>query len=267
MGAYNGLLRLPDGGEIDYIRFGGGERVLVMIPGVGDGFKTVKGTAQAFSMLYRKLGAAFTVYGFSRRRALPDPNSTRDMAEDLAAALRQLGLSNCCVLGVSQGGMIAQYLAIDHPELVERLILTVTYGRPNETTRRVIGRWLEMAEADDYKGILLDTAERSYTEAYLRRSRAMYTLLGSFGKPKSFERFRIQAESCLTHDAWEELPRIGCPTLVIGGTEDKIVTGEASRELAERIDGAELWMYEGLSHGAYEEARDFQDRVAAFLLA
>ncbi|MDO4973871.1 MAG: alpha/beta hydrolase [Eubacteriales bacterium] len=266
MGAFNGLLRLPDGGEMDYIRFGSGEKTLVMIPGVGDGFKTVKGTAQAFSMLYRKLGASFTVYVFSRRRALPEPCSTREMADDLAAAMRQLGLSNCCLLGVSQGGMITQYLAIDHPELAERLILAVTCGRPNETTRGVIGRWLEMAEAGDYKGILLDTAERSYSEAYLRRSRAMYTLLGTFGKPRSFERFRIQAESCLAHDAWEELPLISCPTLVIGATEDKIVTGEASRELAGRISDARLWMYEGLSHGAYEEAKDFQDRVAAFFL-
>ena len=267
MGAYNGLLRLPDGGEMDYIRFGGGERTLVMIPGVGDGFKTVKGTAQAFSVLYRKLGKAFTVYAFSRRRELPDPCPTRTMADDLAKALRQLGLSGCCVLGVSQGGMIAQYLAIDQPELVERLILAVTCGRPNDSTKRVIGRWLEMSEAGDYRGILLDTAERSYSAAYLERRRAMYTLLGTFGKPRSFERFRIQAESCLMHDAWEELPRIACPTLVIGGTEDGIVTGEASRELAGRIRGAELWMYEGLSHGAYEEARDFQDRVAAFFLA
>ena len=81
-----------------------------------------------------------------------------------------------------------------------------------------------------------------------------------------FSRFLTQAESCLSHDAWEDLPRIFCPTLVIGGSVDKIVTVEGSRELAERIVGAELKVCEGLSHALYEEEKDFLDQVAAFCL-
>ena len=61
--------------------------------------------------------------------------STRDMAEDLAFGMQTLGITRAKVLGVSQGGMIAQYLAIDHPELVDRLVLAVTLSRPNETAR------------------------------------------------------------------------------------------------------------------------------------
>ena len=79
-------------------------------------------------------------------------------------------------------------------------------------------------------------------------------IVPSYGKPRDFSRFLTQAESCLTHDAWEELPRIFCPTLIIGGTEDRIVTAEGSRELAGQIGGAELFLYEGLSHALYEEA-------------
>ena len=91
-----------------------------------------------------------------------------------------------------------------------------------------------------------------------------YRLLGSFGRPKSFDRFLTQAEACAAHDAWDALPRIGCPALVIGGTEDKIVTGHASPDMASRIPGCELFMYEGLGHALYEEAPDFQRRVAEF---
>jgi pimeloyl-ACP methyl ester carboxylesterase len=83
-------------------------------------------------------------------------------------------------------------------------------------------------------------------------------------RPKSYERFLIQAAACLRHDAREHLPRIFCPTLVLGGTEDGVVTAQACRELAEEIVGAELYLYEGLSHAFYEEAGDFQERVAAF---
>ncbi len=261
--AKNACLRLPDG-EMDYIRFGGGPRTLVMLPGVGDGLKTVRGMALPFTLMYRALAKEFTVYVFSRRRELPEHFSTREMAEDLNTAMELLGLSGAAVLGVSQGGMIAQWLAIDHADKVEKLVLTVTLARPNDTLRDVIARWTALARRGDYRGIMLDTAERSYSEKRLKQTRLEYQLLGSLGRPKSFSRFLTQAESCLSHDAYGELGRIHCPTLVIGGTDDKIVTGVASEEIASQIPGAQLFMYEGLGHGLYEEAPDFLTRVADF---
>ena len=261
--AENACLRLPDG-EMDYIRFGSGARTLVMLPGVGDGLKTVRGMALPFALLYRELAKDFTVYVFSRRRELPEHFSTRQMAEDQNTAMERLGLSGAAVVGVSQGGMIAQWLAIDHPDKVEKLVLTVTLARPNDTLRDVIARWTGMARRGDYRGIMLDTAERSYSEKRLKQTRLEYQLLGSLGRPKSFARFVTQAESCLTHDAYGELARIHCPTLVIGGTDDRIVTGAASEEIAAQIPGAELYLYDGLGHGLYEEAPDFLTRAADF---
>ncbi len=65
----------------------------------------------------------------------------------------------------------------------------------------------------------------------------------------------------MTHDAWSELRRIVCPTLAIDGTEDKIVMGQASVEIAERLPDCKLYMYDDLGHGLYKEAPDFLDRV------
>ena len=141
------------------------------------------------------------------------------------------------------------------------MVLGVTLSRPNDTARAAIAGWTEMAGRGDYRGIMLDTAERSYSEKRLRQARLEYSLLGSVGKPKSFARFLTQAESCVTHDCYDRLGEIACPTLVIGGSEDKVVTGEASAEIARAIPGSELYIYEGLSHGLYE---DFLRRVAAF---
>ena len=260
---HNDRLHLPEF-EMDYIRFGSGKRVLIMIPGLGDGLKTVKGMALPFSLLYRKMAKDFTVYVFSRRTELTDGMTTRDMAEDQARAMETLGLSNCAVLGVSQGGMIAQWLAIDHPELVDKLVLTVTLSRPNPTVREAIGTWTKMAEEGDYKGIMIDTAKRSYSEKRIRQSMHSYKIFGNVGKPKSFSRFVTQASSCVTHDTWEYLSQITCPTLVIGGSDDRIATGTASEEIAEKIPGCKLYMYDGLGHGLYEEAKDFQQRVMDF---
>lgn len=258
----NGALPLG-GAELPYIRFGTGARPLVLLPGVGDGLQTVKGLALPFALLYRALARDFTVWVFSRRVPLGG-QTTREMAAELGEAMDRLGLRQAAVVGVSQGGMLAQWLAIDRPELVSRLVLTVSCARPNDTLREALARWMEQARRGDYRALMLDTAERSYTPRRARQMRLSYSLLGRFGKPKSFERFLLQARSCLTHDASADLGRVACPTLVIGGTADRVVGGEAAAELAAAIPGARLYLYEGLSHGLYEEAPDFLERVRAF---
>ena len=93
----------------------------------------------------------------------------------------------------------------------------------------------------------------------------MYPLLGRVGKPKAYGRFLVNARAILAFDAGGELSKIACPTLILGGEEDRIVGPEASRELAEGIPCSELFLYPGLGHAAYEEAKDFNSRVFGFL--
>ena len=81
-------------------------------------------------------------------------------------------------------------------------------ARQNETIREAVGAWIDMAEKGDYKSLMIDTAERTYSEKYLRKLRLMYPILTRAGKPKSFDRFLIQARSCAGHDAYNELGKI-----------------------------------------------------------
>ena len=263
--AHNGSVRVGDS-EMDYVSFGRGNRNLVMIPGLGDGLSTVKGMAVVFSIMYRIYAKEFKVYVFSRKKHLPEGYTTRDMAKDHAEAMTVLGISKADILGISQGGMIAQYLAIDHPDLVNRLILAVTSAKPNETIKEVVGVWIEMAMQGNYKALMIDTAEKSYSDRYLKKYRRFYPLLGRMGKPKSFKRFLIQAFSCLNHNAYGELNKILCPTLVIGGDCDKIVGAASASVIADKISESELFIYNGLGHAAYEEAKDFNKKVLDFLM-
>ena len=107
--------------------------------------------------------------------------------------------------------------------------------------------------------------ERIYSQDYCRKNRWMVPLTAKLTKPKSYARFFAQAEACRVHDAWDLLPRIAAPTLVIGGEQDLALGAEASRLLAAQIPGAELKLYEQWGHGLYEEASDFQDTVLDFL--
>ena len=92
---------LLENGRMDYIRFGSGPETLILLPGLGDGLRTVKGTALPMALMYRKFAKRYTVYAFSRRDGLQPGVSTREMARDQAKAMDALGIGKAHVLGVS----------------------------------------------------------------------------------------------------------------------------------------------------------------------
>lgn len=260
----NGMVAIGNS-DMDYIRFGRGEKVLVLLPGLGDGLTTVKGTAMPTALMYRIFAKDYTVYMFSRKNGLPAGYTTRDMAKDQAEAMERLGIEKADVVGVSMGGMIAQHLAIDYPEKVGKLVLTVTSARTNPLLTESVEEWIALAKADDAAGFMDSNLKRIYSEEYYRKNKWMAPIVGKLTKPKSYDRFFIQAQACLTHDAYGELHRIQAPTLIIGGEKDIALGADASRELAGAIPGAILRMYEQWGHGLYEEAKDFKQTVLDFM--
>lgn len=254
-----------DNTEMHYVSFGHGSKNLIVLPGLSDGLLTVKGKALLLAGSYTKYFNDYTVYMFSRKNDMPEGYSIRDMAADQAKALQGLGIKKTSVMGVSQGGMIAQFLAIDYPELVEKLIITVSAPRVNEMIHGNVSSWIEMAKKDDHKSLMIDVAEKGYSEKYLKIYRKVYPVLGHVGKPRNYNRFFANANAILDFDAYDELDKIVCPTYIIAGEGDKTVGIDASYEMHEKIKDSELYVYEELGHAAYEEAKDFYSRVYEFL--
>ena len=258
--AYNGIVL-----DTEYIRFGSGKNVLVMLPGLGDGLRSMKGTALPMALMYRMFAKDYTVYAFGRKLVLPQGYTTRDMARDLAEAMDVLGIAKADLFGVSMGGMIAQYFAVDYPQKVEKLILTVTSAQSNPILVESIGEWLDCVAQNDHRGLMDSNLKRIYSKEYYRQNKWMIPLIGKLTKPKSYDRFLIQADACLKHDAYDDLCRIQAPTLVVGGEQDNALGGDASREIAEAIPNARLYMYPQWGHGLYEEAKDFNGLILDFL--
>ncbi len=113
---------------------------------------------------------------------------------------------------------------------------------------------------------MIDTMEKTYSPQKLKTYRLAYPLLCRMGKPKSFDRFLIQANATLTHDTFNRLESITCPTFIVGGDSDKVIGTDASIEMAEKIPNSRLHIYKGLGHASYEEGKDFNEQVKSFLL-
>lgn len=248
---------------IDCISFGKGNKNLVIIPGVGEGFVSFKGLAIPFALMYKKFAKKYKVYVFSRRRVLPKKHNTSDMADDIIKCLNILGADKTSILGVSLGGMIAQQIAIKKTLLLDKLVLVVTIPKHNEIIDENVTNWIKLAKKKDYKGIMMDTCNKTYTKNLLLNR--LTTRIISLFKPKSFDRFIIEAEACMSHDCLENISNINCLTLIIAGGKDKILGLDGSLKLNELIKNSEIYIYKNYSHGAYDEARDFKKRVYNYL--
>ena len=134
--------------------------------------------------------------------------------------------------------------------------LPARYG-PWETVYSRFRKWIDDG--------VLDTAEKSYSEKHLKKYRKYYNILWRVSRPKDYKRFIIQANSCLTHNVYDDLDKIKCHTLIIGGKQDSIVGVNSSKEIADRISNSELYLYEDYGHAVYEEAKDFNERVLKYL--
>ena len=256
---------LVDNVETEYISFGNGRRNLIMIPGLGEGLRSIKNLALPMAHLYRMFAKDFKVYFFSRKTVMPQGYTTKDMADDVAKSMDILGIRDADIVGVSQGGMIAQHFAADYPGRVNRLVLAVTCGKANDCVMNSITPWIEMAKQGRYHDLMCDNFKMMYTDEYLRKNRFMLPFATRLGAPKSYDRFIVMADACLTHDSMDKLCNIKAPTLIVGGEQDKVVDGKASYILNEMIQGSTLIMYEKYGHSVYDEAKDFNQKVFDFL--
>ena len=251
--------------SMDYVTFGKGKQPLVIIPGLGDGVQTVKGMAQMLALTYREFAKVYKVYVFSRINELRENYTTRNMAADVAQAMDLLKLKSSAVMGISQGGMIAQWLVADFPEKVQKLVLAVTTAKLGNLGRERISCWLNLIQTGTYKDLMIDIARHSYTTKFFGKFKYLYRIMGIFGRIKDIKRIDIQAVSCLKHDSLAFLEKINCPTLIIGAENDDVLGLDGSLRLHQHIKDSQLTILPECGHALYEQNKDFQKRVLVFL--
>lgn len=187
------------------------------------------------------------------RSDLPSrPWTMADMADDIAAVLDHAGVRQAVLVGISMGGMIAQQVALRHPERVAGLVLMATwpglpYGRLPEldTLRVLLGSPLRK------RGHVEAIAKLVLPEhAYARAPELLAGWLGLMREqaPRP-PAFFGQLGAVLSHSTGHRLGRIQAPTRVVTGDQDKLVKPINSKVLSERIPNATLEVLAGVGHG------------------
>ena len=247
--------------SMDYMVFGKGYRPLVLIRGLN--ITRLKGTSLSLLERYRLYAENFRVYMVDRRDPVPEEITVNEIAEDVYSALQALGIHRAFVMGNSQGGMIAQYLALNHPKMVEKLVLNVTACEPNEVLTKNVEHWVDMAHRNELGKVSDEFMDLMYPPDKRPKPNKILPLLMKNLKIHTPEEFAVLAQSCLSVDTKDRLKEIKCPVLVLGGAKDVIMSGEASVTLAEAL-GTEAVIFDDLGHGAYE-TKEYQKKVIEFL--
>ncbi len=255
---------LSDGDRLYYEVHGEGP-ALLLVPGLG-------GVGAFWSVHLPRLTQRFKVVlhdhrGTGQSSRTEMRYSVDQMADDVAQLITGLRLERAHLIGHSTGGAIGQTLAIDRPELIDRLVLTATW-----------------TAADDYFHRLFDIRSQVLRDAGM----AVYAQLSSlFMRPPWWtqdnmatvleEEARAAAastpeimlsriEAIVAFDRRDDLLRIAAPTLVVGAQDDMVAPAYYSEALAELIPGAELAILPDGGHFfPVVAAEEFQRVVLEFL--
>jgi len=194
-----------------------------------------------------------------------------DCAEDAVAVMDAVGWASALVVGISFGGMVALELTVSRPERVQRLALLCTSAGGGGGSSYPLHELedLEPEERNTRRRTLLDSR---FVPAWLDShpdDRNLVTMMEARAGGADQARptgARLQLEARRTHDTWERLPTIGCPTFIGCGRYDGIAPLRNSEAMATRIPGAELHIYEG-GHAFLAQAPESFDDIADYLLA
>jgi pimeloyl-ACP methyl ester carboxylesterase len=247
------------------VQQGSGPDVL-LIGGLGDPVESwqhqLDGLVDSFRM------TAFDNRG-AGRSPLPDgPFTVESMADDAASVLRGAGIDSAHVAGFSGGSVIAQELAIRHPDLVRSLVLISTWARIDAYFESMCRAWRWMASNAP--------SERAFLEAffvwiYTRRAHLDGTVNQiiedslAFPHAASAEAIRRTLDAFLAHETADRLPHISVPAFVLAAAEDVVTPPHYSQVVADLIPGSRFEVWDGEAHQPMQEAAErFNRRVAAF---
>ncbi|WP_285295688.1 alpha/beta fold hydrolase [Aureimonas altamirensis] len=234
------IIHADDGCRLHVDSTGQGAETVVLVPGLGGDGRFWADVAAPLERRYRVVSVDHRGAGRSDR---PEgAYSIAGLAADMIAVLDRLDLRRAHFVGHSTGGAIVQTLALDHPDRVDRIVLSGTWDKPDHRFRALFHLRLKLLELGLFEEYQELTHMLGYTPDYLAaNSRALVEATGRAAEalqPCAVTMARI--EMLLRFDRSADLGRIRAPTLVIAATDDTMIPFHHGQALAAAIRGAKL---------------------------
>ncbi len=265
---------------ISYKVQGNGE-ALVLIMGLGANKESWFMNLRTLSKHYKVI--VFDSRGAGRTRGTGEPYTVREMSEDTIGLLDYLKIEKAHFVGVSLGSLVTQEIAIGFPQRVGKLVLAATWALMDDAVRKEdrdgkagmprrrggLGDDFTQKIVNDPGSMDIEKTMRTFTAmSFGRRLFRIPMVLGAryYFKRGGFRGVSDQLQAASKHNTLDRLGQIKAPTLVMAGTDDKVIPIEFSRIVADRIPGAKFVEFESGSHSFFMEmSRRFNREVLAFL--
>ena len=248
--------------EMEYLKIGNGSKTMVILPGFS--LRPISDDPAPIIDSHQIFVDEFTVYLIDRRSDIEEGYTLYQMAEDTVTKLKELGLKDIYLYGISQGGMLAQLIAINRPELIKKMVLASTTGRSKNISLDLETIFEAIKDYDVTK--IVDTFCSSiYSKEFYAKYRRYYVSTFSDLTEEELHHFEIIAKSIDEFDNYAELEKVNIPTLVLGSKKDKIIDYHEMEELAKALRG-EIYLYDEYDHGVNVEASDFKQRIKTFFM-
>ena len=256
-----------DGTPIAYQVYGkaDGEPVL-MLQGLGADSRGWALQRLAFGRQHRCIAVDNRGVGGSAGAA--HPFSLDQMADDAVTVLDAEGIDRAHVMGASMGGVLAQLLAVTHPERTRSLVLACTSCRHHEWRRELFTEWAEAVQERGMSALASDGLRWLIGTRLHRRFGIWLNLMARILLQTTPENFVAQVHAILNEsdEVRFELANIRVPTLVITGSQDLLTPFGDAEELHELIPTSQLLELRGAAHALMVEAPNaFNRAVLAFL--
>lgn len=266
MSVETGFAAALDGGTRLYWESRGTGEPVLLIHGLGLSGGAWWRTVDALCPTLRVI--TYDHRGLGRSESLMPAFTTEAMADDAASILDELGLDAAHIYGFSLGGMVAQQLALRHPRRVRSLVLGATQagGRRAVPADGDVLAFFRRRPHMAFEAAARESVAYNYAPRFAAEhpERIEEDIAWRLGQRFDAHAYRSQLFAATMHNCYGRLDRIEVPTLVVHGTDDRVIPVENAHLIAERLPDCRLSVLDGTGHLYATEVPEIDDAIARF---